>query len=862
MSQSPEAVKGGEALERYQAGWDATMRLLREGRSFSGHERHRAYLNCGAAGPQRRGTARRIDPETAAGPVAFANVSAVSGLDFDDDGRAMSLVDWDHDGDVDVWIYNRTGPRLRLMINQTTSPGSADAPRSVAFRLKGVKCHPNAIGARVEVILDGPAPGVGGSEPRPGAPLRRPLPLIQTLRAGDGYLSQSSKWLHFGLGADALINRVVVRWPGGEAETFANARPGGRYRLVQGTGVAVRAEARRSAVSLAPAEQRVAVTVDGPRVVVPVRLVAPQLEHVRFDASHPRPIRNGSKPLLVNLWAAWCAPCVAELKALTQREDDLRAAGVNVFALSVDGLSQEEVTTAADARNLLAQVGFPFDAGLATPELLEKIRVLMASLFQVRRPDGVPMSLLLDSKGRLAVIYRGRVEIDALLRDVAAIDSVPQLSRLQSPALQGRWHSPVGLRAAVQATAPFAQRYPQDAARYLQTGIEQMEQTAALVSPEDRPGRRHRLDLALLHTHRGAALAKLGKTAETIESLRIAVRHDPKSAKRHFALARVLFQAGRPADAREHYLKALRIDPRYADALIGLGNLLIATGKPEYGMVRLFEALRLEPDRLIAHQSLAITLRALGRFDEAIHHCREALRIRPDDPTALTNLGLALAAEGRPDDAIAHLREALDRNPASMQLHLTLGTCFLSQGTLDEAAVHFEEATRLDTEHAEAPMRLGSVRQRQGRLDDAISAFETALHRRGDHTDAHLKLAAVLQTSGRRAEAFTHLRRAVELEPGRPAALNKLAWTLATDSDTTRRDPVEAVRLATRAVDLTKRRQANCLFTLATAHAATGRYDLAVDVAEEALEVASKSGRDELTARIRERLGEYRQQAP
>ena len=36
----------------------------------------------------------------------------------------MSLVDWDHDGDMDVWIYNRTGPRLRLMINQTTSPGS------------------------------------------------------------------------------------------------------------------------------------------------------------------------------------------------------------------------------------------------------------------------------------------------------------------------------------------------------------------------------------------------------------------------------------------------------------------------------------------------------------------------------------------------------------------------------------------------------------------------------------------------------------------------------------------------------------------------------------------------------------------
>ena len=31
----------------------------------------------------------------------FANVSAVSGIDFPEDGRALCLVDWDHDGDLD-----------------------------------------------------------------------------------------------------------------------------------------------------------------------------------------------------------------------------------------------------------------------------------------------------------------------------------------------------------------------------------------------------------------------------------------------------------------------------------------------------------------------------------------------------------------------------------------------------------------------------------------------------------------------------------------------------------------------------------------------------------------------------------------
>ena len=39
-------------------------------------------------------------------------------------------------------------------------------------------------------------------------------------RAGDGYLAQSTKWLHFGLGALDRIDRVVVTWPDG---TFSSA---------------------------------------------------------------------------------------------------------------------------------------------------------------------------------------------------------------------------------------------------------------------------------------------------------------------------------------------------------------------------------------------------------------------------------------------------------------------------------------------------------------------------------------------------------------------------------------------------------------------------------------------------------------
>ena len=88
--------------------------LLRNGKSFSGHERNCCFLN---TGPGARG---------------FADTSAISGLDYEDDGRALAKVDWDQDGDSDLWISNRNAPRLRFLRN--------DLPRSNHFlsvRLEG-----------------------------------------------------------------------------------------------------------------------------------------------------------------------------------------------------------------------------------------------------------------------------------------------------------------------------------------------------------------------------------------------------------------------------------------------------------------------------------------------------------------------------------------------------------------------------------------------------------------------------------------------------------------------------------------------------------------------------------------------------
>ena len=124
MSKSPTSNANlDDRAEEYLSNWSALGQMVSRGMSFSGRERNRAFLNLGDG--------------------RFADVSSAFGLDAIGDGRGIAVTDWDQDGDVDLWMANRTGPRARLMLNETC-PGSG----YVAFELRGTQCNRDAKCAR------------------------------------------------------------------------------------------------------------------------------------------------------------------------------------------------------------------------------------------------------------------------------------------------------------------------------------------------------------------------------------------------------------------------------------------------------------------------------------------------------------------------------------------------------------------------------------------------------------------------------------------------------------------------------------------------------------------------------------------
>lgn len=630
--------------------------MLREGFSLSGRERKCCFLNT-------RGE-------------RFACVSGISGLDFDDDGRAVGLTDWDQDGDVDMWLVNRSAPRVRVMRNDTPRQG-----RSVTLRLQGTSSNRDAIGARVEVHC-----AEDGSQR-----------YFKSLRAGDGFLSQGSKWLTFGLGSASEIAKIVVHWPGGEAETFGAAEPGGRYLLLQGAGAARRLDAAPRDLQWAIGEAKALPDVQQARIVVKNVMPMPNVAYVGLDHLPHTLSENYGGPLFVNLWATWCQPCLKEMQEFSKEAERVRAAGVEVLALNVDLLSENADADLEPGAELLKSLSFPFPAGALSPDGAGTFDVFHRAFLSLRTPLPLPSSFLVGPDGTVRCIYKGPVTVDQLMADVERIASPPAETRSYGLPLAGRWHNPPPVRSPKSIAFAFMREgFLDEGVTYVTAYFDAYEagpDFATLV--EKRSVQTFLSDFAGML----ADLYRLkGDRAGVVAAYERALRYDAQFAAGHRDLASALALGGRLRESLPHFAAARELLPDDATVAGDFGVALAMSGNLNGAIAEFEAALRLHPDYHSARANYARALQGVGRTGEAVAQYRDLLQRKPTDAATAASLAWLLSTHA--DEQVRNGAEALailqpftqdvpQTDPAVLN---ALAAAYAELGRFDEAVSAAEQA--------------------------------------------------------------------------------------------------------------------------------------------------------------------------
>ncbi len=329
-------------------------------------------------------------------------------------------MDWDGDGDLDAWVTNRTAPSLRYLRND-----SPHTNRSLLLKLEGTTAARDATGARAEVLLKN----------QPGKPV------VRTVKYGEGFLGQSSRWLHFGLGT-ADIESVTVTWPGGKTQQIKNCRPGTAVAVVEGDPFPQTTLLKDSPPPGPPAPLTPVPPALGAAVTLFHPVLFPGLPSTSPDGK-PWTVTDADGPVLVNLFASWCPDCAAELTAWRDAAARIKSAGLSIALLTADGRDTAHATDPAAAWKWLSRNKIPFSSGVLTEEAFRRLTTAHQQMFGAIVNLPIPTSFLLDGKGRLTAVYRGPVSLDRILADTARCRKGDETAR-QAAALPfpGRWNQP------------------------------------------------------------------------------------------------------------------------------------------------------------------------------------------------------------------------------------------------------------------------------------------------------------------------------------------------------------------------------------------------------------------------------------
>lgn len=334
-------------------------------------------------------------------------------------------------------------------------------------------------------------------------------------------------------------------------------------------------------------------------------------------------------------------------------------------------------------------------------------------------------------------------------------------------------------------------------------------------------------DLIQFHNNNSKLISYIhvGRITEAEELCSMMLKERPDWAVGYCQMGKIATAKEDLKTAIDHYLKALQFDTDRFEIYDILGGLFSQTDDFEKAIVHFNKSLKLNPYKADSYYKIGVAYSHLGKLDEAVYNWQNAIKLDYNDKAIVhENIADALIFQGKIENAITHWKESLKINPDNINVKINLAKALVKKGQLEVALVQLKDSFILDPDQ---PMVCNMI-------------------------------AEILYTQGRIPDAIEYWKKGLELKPEWPVVLNNLAWILATHKDDNIRNPVEAMKYAQKACELTNYKSHESLDTLSAALASAGKFEEAVTKAEEALKISVSLGLQKKTDQVKKRIELYR----
>jgi tetratricopeptide (TPR) repeat protein len=211
------------------------------------------------------------------------------------------------------------------------------------------------------------------------------------------------------------------------------------------------------------------------------------------------------------------------------------------------------------------------------------------------------------------------------------------------------------------------------------------------------------------------------------------------------------------------------------------------------------------------------------------------------------------------DDAPAYYTRLINRNPRNAWAYNFRAVAWRHRGDFDRAIADYGEKLKLQPTSVTYTNR-GVAWEAKKDYEKALADHDQAIRLDPDNRIAYFNRGNAREAMKEYAKAIADFNQAIRLDPNYSSPYKGLAWLYATCPDARYRDGTKAVRLATRACELSGWTDADKIGTLAAAYAESGQFEQAIKYQQKAIDL--KQGDAALLETAQERLKLFRDKKP